>query len=320
MITVLSTSTQANGAFVTFTHLVANPGTVDASQKPSGFLENHGQVAGVFTVVGIFASALVVALVWFIKRHRRRQRRKAWFTSLRQYPPSPFADSYREPHEANYMRSVQSTSDAIHEPHTVNYHDAGYRPRSQPDSTDGSTGLGLTGVGTLAGGTTVPLRRPLSGGDPFGDPPHVPRNTPVSISPRHDRFTEPSGASIAPSSPSIYPESLPPTDDSPSPVDSEPRTQLRSFPEPLLRRSLSTPGHAGAPPRPPRSHLRDSHKLTDILPLTPPSSHGHSKSSNPEVNYAGLPKPFTPTWRNARPHTAPETSTSQGSREVFGER
>ncbi|KAF5356089.1 hypothetical protein D9756_003739 [Leucocoprinus leucothites] len=314
LITVLSTSTQADGAFVTFTHLVANPGSADNSNRSNGFLANQGQVAGVFTVVGVVTSALIVALFWFIRRCRRRQRRKAWFDSLRQYPPSPFAEaSYREPHETSLMRSVQTTSEALHEPHLVSYHDPGYRPRSQAESTDESISLGLTGVGTTARGRIIPLRRPPSGGDPFRDPPHAPQNTPVSISPNRGRLPVPSGASIAPSSPSIYPESLPPTDDTSSPTDSEPKPQLRTFPEPLLHRSLNT-GQSGAPPRPPRSHLRDSQKPTDFIPLTPPSSQGHSKLASPETQYAGLPEPFTPrTWLNVRPRTAPETSTSRAS-------
>lgn len=256
------------------------------------FLEHHGQVAGVFTVVGIVATALVVALIWFIRRYRRKQRRRAWFASLRQYPPSPFADSYREAHEGSHMRSIQTTSEVIHDPHMVSYNNSGYRPQSPPESTEGSMGLGLTGVGTATRGVIVPLRRPLSGGDPFRDPPHVPQNTPVSFSPNRDRFNELSGASIAPSSPSIYPESLPPTDDSPSPIDSEPKSQIKPFPEPLLRRSLSVPSRSEAPPRPPRSHLRESQKSTDIIPLTPPaslSSHGHSKLESPESHFTALP-------------------------------
>jgi hypothetical protein len=36
MITVLSTSTEADGAFITFTHLVANPGSVDTFKQSSG--------------------------------------------------------------------------------------------------------------------------------------------------------------------------------------------------------------------------------------------------------------------------------------------
>ncbi|KAJ3569766.1 hypothetical protein NP233_g4840 [Leucocoprinus birnbaumii] len=322
LITMMSTSTQADGALVTFTHLVANPNAADNSGESSGFLANQGQVAGVFTVVGIVTSALVVSLIWFVRRCRRRQRRQAWFDSLRHNPPSPFAEgSYREPHETSFMRSVQTTSEGVYEPHPVSYADSGYRPRSQQrESTDESINLGLTGVETTARGTIVPLRRPLSGGDPFRDPPHAPQNTPVSISPNHGRLPLSSGPSIAPSSPSIYPESLPPTDDSPSPTDSEPKPQPRAFPEPLLHRSLST-GHTGAPPRPPRSHLRDSQKAIDFIPLTPPSSQGHSKLPSPDVYYAGLPEPFTPrTWRNARPHTAPETATSRASRGVLEER
>ncbi|EKM83903.1 hypothetical protein AGABI1DRAFT_103953 [Agaricus bisporus var. burnettii JB137-S8] len=277
LITVLSTWTESDGAFVTHTQLVANPPPIPVDGETStGFLERHGQVAGVFTVVGVFAAAFVFALIWFIRRHRRRQRRKEWFASLRQYPPSPFAQASPD----SQMRSIHTTTETTHDPHMVNYDNFGYRPRSLLVSTaEESTGLGLTNAGNAQTGVLVPLRRPLSGEDPFRDPPHVPRNTPVSFSPNHDRLNESSGVSIAPSSPSIYPESLPPTVDTPSPVDPEPKTQAKYFSETLLRRSLSVTSHTDAPPRPPRSYLRESQKVNDVSPLTPPasvSSHGHS--------------------------------------------
>lgn len=186
------------------------------------------------------------------------------------------------------MRSVHTTSEIIHEPHMVDYRDVGYRPRSPPEE---SSGLGLTGIGAKSEGVIMPLRRPLSGGDPFRDPPHAPQNTPVSHSHYRGRLNEPSGPSIAPSSPSIYPESLPPADDLPSPVGPEPKSQIRLHPEPLLRRTLSVPSHGDAPPRPPRSHLRESYKPGDIIPLTPPtslSSHGHSQPPSPEEYNPGM--------------------------------
>lgn len=256
-------------------------------------------MAGVFTVVGVFAAAFVFVLIWFIRRHRRRQRRREWFASLRQYPPSPFAQASPD----SQMRSIHTATETIHDPHTVNYDTVGYRPRTSLESTaEGSAGLGLVGTGSAQAGVLVPLRRPLSGGDPFRDPPHVPRNTPVSFSPHYDRLYGSPGASIAPSSPSIYPESLPPTADSTtdnrSPVDAELKAQVKYFSEPLLRRSLSVTSHPDAPPRPPRSHLREFQKASDILPLTPPasvSSHGHSDQ---EPQFL-----FHPMRRNA-PHVS----------------
>lgn len=317
MVTVLSTSVEPDGAFVTFTHLVANPtGLINTERTAPGFLENQGQVAGVFTVVGIVATALLVGIIWFIRRYRRRQRRKAWFASLRHNPPSPFGS------EGNHMRSIHTTSEIVNEPHMVDYRDNGYRPRSPPEE---STGLGLTGIGATSEGVIMPLRRPHSGGNPFSDPPHVPQNTPVSHSHYRGRLNEPSGPSIAPSSPSIYPESLPPADDLPSPVGPESKYQTRPYPEPLLRRALSVPGHGDAPPRPPRSHLRESHKPGDIIPLTPPasvSSHGHSQPPSPEGYYPGITE-HSATRRamlNVRPRISQENPALEGSRGTFGER
>lgn len=254
------------------------------------FLENQGQVAGVFTVVGVIASALIAALFWFIRRCRRQQRRKAWFDSLRQYSP-PSAEVLRqEPHDARFIRSVQTTSGGISEPHI--YSGTGYHTRSKHHSADESVNQELTGFETVS--SSDPFH------DPFHDPLQTRQITAINVSRNREELARPSDMSPAPSSPSIHPESLPPIDDKSSLVKSELSAKLRTLPEPLLHRSLST-GQARAHPRPPRLYLREPQNPIDFIPLTPPSSHGHSQLSTPEIHSPGTPEPFTPrTWLNVR--------------------
>jgi len=84
---------------------------------------------------------------------------------------------------------------------------------------------------------------------------------------------------IAQSSPSIYPPSLPPTgDDDNLPVAQWPTE--KAAPQPLHDSFI-----VEAPPRPPRSLLRrNSVKVSEVYPLTPPasiSSHSQSKPPSP---------------------------------------
>lgn len=243
----------------------------------SRFLANQGQVAGVFTAVGAIVLVLIAALVWFIRRCRRRQRYRAWSNSLQRWPP-PFAETLRrEPHEA---RSMQS---GILEPHFVSYSNAGYHIRSPYQLTDELVNQELTGVKTV------------SGSDPFRDSLQARRNTTINVSRDRETLVIPSDVSPTPSWHSIYPESLPHVDDDPSLMGSEPNPKRRAFPEPLLYRSLST-GQTRAPPR---SHTREPQ--IGSIPLTPPSSHRHSKLYTPEMPSPGTPDSFTSqTWFNVR--------------------
>jgi len=82
--------------------------------------------------------------------------------------------------------------------------------------------------------------------------------------------------SVAQSSPSIYPVSLPPSgDDDNTDVTQSPTIENSDFsPKNVVK---------GAPPRPPRSHLRRSiTKPFEIYPITPaPSTSSHAASDPP---------------------------------------
>lgn len=248
----------------------------------SRFLANQGQVAGVFTAVGAIVLVLIAVLIWFIRRCRRRQRYRAWSDSLRRWPP-PFAETLRrEPPEARSMQSAQMTSEGVLEPHVVSYSNAGYHIRSPHQLTHELVNQELTGV---------------LGSDPFRDSLPARRNTTINVSREREKLVIPWDVSPTPSSPSIYPESLPHIDDNSSPMESGPNLKRRTFPEPLLYRSLST-GQTRAPSR---SHPQESKNPTGSILLTPPSSHRHSELYTPEMPSPGTPDSFTPrTWLNVR--------------------
>jgi len=247
----------------------------------SRFLANQGQVAGVFTAVGAIVLVLIAALIWFIRRCRRRQRYRAWSHSLRRWPP-PFAETLRrEPPEVRSMQSAQMTSKGILEPHVVSYSNAGYHIRSPHQLTDELVNQELTGV---------------LGSDPFRDSLPARRNTTINVSRDRENLVIPTDVSPTPSLPSIYSESLPHID-KPSPMESESSPKRRTFPEPLLYRSLST-GQTRAPPR---SHPQESKNPIGSILLTPPSSHRDSELYTPEMPSSGTPDSFTPrTWLNVR--------------------
>jgi len=257
----------------------------------SRFLANRGQVAGVFTAVGAILLVLIAALIWFIRRCCRRQRYRAWSNSLRRWPP-PFAETLRrEPHEARSMQSARMTSEGVLKPHIVSYSNAGYHIRSPHQLTDELVNQELTGVETVLGS------------DPVRDPLQARRNTTITnVSCDREKFVNPSDVSPTPSlhsssSHSIYSESLPHIDDNSSPMMSEPNPERRTFPEPLLYRSLST----GQTPAPPRSHAQESQNLIGSIPLTSPSPHRHSRLYTPEMPSPGTSESFTPrTWLNVR--------------------
>ncbi|KAJ6604622.1 hypothetical protein DFH09DRAFT_1123313 [Mycena vulgaris] len=99
LITILSTSSEANGSFVTFTHVVANP--TGFSQAISGghssFFHNAGAVAGVFLVAGVIVTAIAAFGIFFFcrRRRRRRERHRRWLMNINR--PRPITDGSQDP-------------------------------------------------------------------------------------------------------------------------------------------------------------------------------------------------------------------------------
>ncbi|KAF8213078.1 hypothetical protein K438DRAFT_1073667 [Mycena galopus ATCC 62051] len=109
LVTILSTSMEPNGSFVTFTHVVANPtGFSEAiAGGRASFFHNAGAVAGVFLVIGMVLTALV-AWGTFIMCRRKRRRQEAhrrWLISINR--PRPMAEVDGDPFE-DHPRSAPS--------------------------------------------------------------------------------------------------------------------------------------------------------------------------------------------------------------------
>jgi len=260
LVTILSTSKEANGSFITFTHVVANP--TGFSQAISGghasFFRNAGVVAGVFLVVGALITAAAAFAIFILCRRRRRQRERhrRWLISVNR--PRPMADGSDDPFQD--PRSPPSPPMRVI-PHYTHAWDT--QPRATPRDSP-TSGLGLFDV------------------PPANQHEHVEEHQ-LEHYDGIDRneiglaiTTNQSKPSLAQSSPSIYPPSLPPTND-------EDRIFEEAYSQPQPYRDASA-----APPRPRRSHLRDAPSKGQLL--TPPSS----VSSHSPVSEFGGHFGFTP--------------------------
>ncbi|CAK5280212.1 unnamed protein product [Mycena citricolor] len=97
LVTVLWTSTEPNGSFVTVTNVAANPtagfSQIGASTGKSGFFHHSGAVAGVFLVVGALVSSFLAYLTFLYLRARRRKRdnHRRWLMNVNR-PRGPAAE------------------------------------------------------------------------------------------------------------------------------------------------------------------------------------------------------------------------------------
>ncbi|KAG6857534.1 hypothetical protein H0H87_000133 [Tephrocybe sp. NHM501043] len=243
VVTVLSTSTQPDGGFVTYTHVIANPTAVSDTQGgQTGFLANRGAVAGV--------------------------------------TDESFRDENWEGHKE--ISSHEHLDQLLFAPAMMGgrnlnrYSNPAPSPKRVPvpiidPFEDYTSTTGLIGHGTGYGHTI------------------------------HDDLRKLDRASIAQSSPSIYPASLPPS--------SEDTDATRS---PTLENSpIDVPHHksphTGAPPRPPRSHLRRSlTKPFEMYPITPPSSvSSHTPPQSPFTSLAPAEVVNRRTLLDVRPQIRP---------------
>ncbi|KAF8898776.1 hypothetical protein BD779DRAFT_37301 [Infundibulicybe gibba] len=280
-LTVLSTSTEPDGSFVTFTHIVANPtGLSDTTNhSTTGFLHNQGAVAGVFVVVGILAAVLVVGGAFFCRRRRRLNRRRRWLAGLRQQPPmtgNPFDD----PPVIRTAQSDHARDEMVWDgraTHNLN-NDVSF-------ATQGMAGVGTGTRGSTGSHDTTP----------FSDNREYRPNLGLILSTDRNNMSRPS---FAQSSPSIYPPSLPPADDTYDLIDT--RTPVNNtFVVPV-------------PPRPPRSHLRNTaSKGVDYIPLTPPpssiSSHPSDKPPSPIEDIIKSLETFPDRYPQTKQHPQPDT-------------
>ncbi|RDB29159.1 hypothetical protein Hypma_015555 [Hypsizygus marmoreus] len=283
-ITVLSTSTEPEGEFVTYTHVIANPSGFSSGiqTKSSGFLANHGAVAGVFLVVGITAAAVGLCLLLLLRRRLRRNRRDRWLAEMHPQPTPP-SNPFEDPQQPQMRTPDENHRETTWEGRNLNIFDdtkSGHlHYLNVQRGLESRIGTGYTNPSRV----TVPSEYP-----PDDHNEHRAGNIGlVHLFSRVEDIT-PSRASIAQSSPSIYPASLPPTGDDDS-VDAMHYPTDESD-------STGTNLIGQAPPRPPKSHLRRSvTKSSGMYPMTPPpsaSSHSHSNPPSPitEETYAKTPR------------------------------
>ncbi|KAJ3511407.1 hypothetical protein NLJ89_g4111 [Agrocybe chaxingu] len=258
LVTILSTSTELDGGLVTITQVVANPGFNDGqhvSNEAGGILHNQGALAGIFVAVGLAIAAVMGGIIFLVCRRRRKNRRLRWLVGMRQQqPPSPSADPFQDPYDSYpqtspQMRTAGTAQDAI------SMEQRSVSPAiDAPVVTHNRRSFGNGGVSEPHS-----IQRLGNGLQHLGN---VDLDLPV-LSPFRNSF--------APSTPSLYPASLPPIDD-----DHDSQGDLSNL-------KPTTPV-TSVPPRPPRSHLRESAKIVDYAPLTPPasiSSYSNSKPPSP---------------------------------------
>jgi len=169
----------------------------------------------------------------------------------RQPPPSLYGNPFEDPLDPAPMRSVdQRDAASLHS--TVPY-------RDEPNSP-GQAGIGLTGFNNHS------PRKPA----PEVVFPEIPQLR--SFGPTPLEYIHPDQSRQ--STPSIYPPSLPANDDLVTPVSPTVNKITMEQPERAVL----------PPPRPPRSHLRDTLKRAlEYAPLTPPASISSHAGSAPET-------------------------------------
>ncbi|KAK7064252.1 hypothetical protein R3P38DRAFT_33781 [Favolaschia claudopus] len=243
LVTILSTSREPNGSFVTFTHVVANP--TGLNQAISGghtsFFHNAGAVAGVFLVIGVILTA-IVAFATFVMCRRRRRKREAhrrWLISINRPRPvsDPSHDPFEDPRSAPSppMRMVPHAWDAP----------AAWDTQARPTRRESSlSDLGLLNLPAVQPNSIVEEKRQSQSN------PRDSNEIGLAITTNESRQ----------SSPSLYPPSLPTANDD---HDDALEEVYRPPPPPSRNANASPP----PPPRPRRSHLRETKGL-----LTPPSS------------------------------------------------
>ncbi|KAJ3750455.1 hypothetical protein DFH05DRAFT_80615 [Lentinula detonsa] len=214
LITVVSTSTNANGAETTWTSIVANP-TNEVSGDVAddhSFLHNEGAVAGVFTVIGIAFTAAVVTIFMICRRRRQRKTRKRqWIDNIQKRLPAP-DDPFENPRDAPVMRSMSQTDRNEHHYHFQSPSPTTARPFFDDRNTntwdhDGEDRSPVGGIipPNSLGLTSMDATR-IS---PFRDSPY-PHQEPIGLAiTTSSPVGHQSRPSLAQSSPSIYPPSIP---------------------------------------------------------------------------------------------------------------
>ena len=240
----------------------------------SSLLHNQGAVAGIFITVGLAVAALIIGIFFFIRHRRRHAARKRWLAGMQQQRPSSFQnDPFQDPHDGDLrnrplMRTIESDR----------YQDeARYEYRNTSPLVDVPLSHDRRSLGNGQGATIVPGPHPTM--TPSDSEDHHPQNA-VGYAYGKDANKHGRRGSYAPSSPSLYPASLPAEEE-----DHEVDDAVGN----LKHQDLHV---VTVPPRPPRSHLRNSSKgFAEYTPMTPPGS----VSSSSQIYSAKTPSPISET-------------------------
>lgn len=258
-VTIWSTSTNTNGTVFISTAIVANP---QADMSPvSGFLHDTGAVAGIFTIVGVVLTALVVFLAIYIRRRRRSREREKWSAEMAAPLPSAFVDNpFRDENPSSPISATTSPDDDQWNPKsTLLPEGSARRPLKFSQAANASSSIfpifPTLRDGVFAGQQGKPLLQSVEMAE--------------QSKPRRSQ-------ALSESTPSIYPLSL-------SPGEEQISKDIVTIPTFTFQSTTS-------PLRPPRSHLRDRIKaLTSRLPSPPESDH-----SKPTSLTSGSPPPDVP--------------------------
>ncbi|KIK70949.1 hypothetical protein GYMLUDRAFT_52125 [Collybiopsis luxurians FD-317 M1] len=216
LVTLVSTSSFADGDLTTWTTIMANPtNAVGAAADNDSFTHNKGALGGTIAALVVVVLALLTGLMIYCrKRNKRRMRRRQWIHNIQTRLPVP-DDPYENPREAPVMRALGQTSGNeghyyfdSNSPHTarpfLDQEDHGPRFNAHPSAVNPSNSLGLTSMEAVR----------MS---PFSDSPYTfnDMNPQIGLAVTTDHaLGRQSRPSLAQSSPSIYPPSIPlPNDD-----------------------------------------------------------------------------------------------------------
>lgn len=313
LVTLVTTSSFADGDLTTWTTVLANPTNAAATTAgDASFAHNKGALGGTIAALVVVALAVLAALTICCRRRgKRRMKRRQWIHNIQARLPVP-DDPYENPRDAPVMRSLSQTSQNEHHYHfQSNSPISAQRFLDQPSSprfnAHTENVVPLNSLGLTA--TDAYRISPLS------DSPYTSNHVPsqwIGLAVSTDGIqAHQSRPSIAQSSPSIYPPSIPlpnddgsvyeeidlinhdppaasgttslPTPTTPieSPFDDAYSLKPQTMGSVLAPETISLPAAAatGAPLRPARSILRETRsKITEHHLATPPSSlsgHGH---------------------------------------------
>jgi len=283
LVTIMSTF---NSSFTIVTHVVATPtssGQQLTTTKSSKFpcqkcqcllmlllisiMQNQGAVAGIFVTVGIVLAFAFVGFIYCLKRNQRIARRKRWLVSLRQQPSILHLEN---PFEGPDDQKI----------------DTGITPiRRSLDFLHNDTLYDSSGVGTLLE-NLVNHEHPSTnheGGLSLLNPDEHPMSTPA-----YPGSTDADGHHNVGIAYSIDPPAKTPRYRHSTTLLTPDTSSLLSLGNDFLRgrsffRGTQQPESVSnvPPPRPPRSHLRESAK--HLISITPESasSHTYAKDRNP---------------------------------------